>query len=94
MFFSYRNILFNEVHSTVKKVLQDSEFISLTLDKVTHGKRPYTVLCAYVFISGRIRVMLIQVHYMKSDEGDGSGIARMVYEILLEAGLTEASKIC
>ena len=94
MFFQYRTLLYNEVQTVVKKVLEDAEYIALTLDKVTHGKRPYTVLCGYVFLEGKIQVLMIKIHLMRADQGDGAGIARMVYEILLETGLTEKSKIC
>ena len=81
-FFDTREKAFCELSDSVKKSFQTIKSFAVTLDKVTAGHVPYTVIMTYYFHGGKIHVLLNRVHPMTSNEYDGEGTAHMVIETL------------
>ena len=53
-FFELRDIVFEKMHEKVQKHLKIVKYAAFSLDKVTVGHIPYTVLVTYYFYMGKI----------------------------------------
>ena len=81
-FFDIREKAFTLLTDNIRSKFKQVKSIAVTLDKVTCGHHPYTVIITYFFWEGRIRVVLNRVQPMTPDWYDGAGSANMVIETL------------
>ena len=56
MFFYFRNEVYEKLSGKIKEAFASVKSASFTLDKVTVGRTPYTVLITYFFHRGEIKV--------------------------------------
>lgn len=88
-FFELRNIVFDKLSDYIKRLFQTLKTASFSLDKVTVGGVPYTVLVTYYFYNGQIHCVLNNLHVMRSYEYSGEETANMIGLDLMESlGLT------
>ena len=85
-FFYFRDVIYKKLREWHRELFKGTKSSSITLDKVTVGRIPFTLLMTYFFKEGRIRCILNKLHSMKSNEYDGENTANMV-EIDLMASL-------
>ena len=91
MFFEVRDLVYEELKKHISKLIEGTDFVSVTLDKVTVCGESYTVIVTYLFHAGKIHWFLNELHFMKSDELDGIGCARMLVRTLMASlNLTNA----
>ena len=81
-YFDIREKVFHELTNSVRESFKSVKSFSVTLDKVTTGHVPYTVIMTYYFYDGKIHILLNSVYPMKSHEYDGEGTASMVIQVL------------
>ena len=88
-FFYFRDIIYEKLRKWHRELFKNTNSSSVTLDKVTVGRIPFTVLMSYFFKEGRIRCLLNKLHPMKSNEYDGENTANMVgIDMMASLGLT------
>lgn len=89
-YFYLRDVAFEKLGNTVKKMVSKAHVISVTLDKVTVGSTSYMVILTYFFNDGRIHAVLNEIHPMKSKELSGEGTADLVIQSLQKTlGMSE-----
>ena len=77
-FFQLRDEAYVELSRCIKSEFASVRSASFTLDKVTVGQKPFTVLLTYYFSEGEIKAFLNHLHPMRSDEYSGMSTANMV----------------
>ena len=82
-FYELRDICFETMQEKVLKHLKSVKHAAFSLDKVTVGNTPYTVLVTYYFYKGKLCVFLNSVHPMKSDEYGGEKTAEFIGKELM-----------
>ena len=91
MFFEVRDLVYEELKKNICTLIEATDFVSVTLDKVTVCGETYTVIITYLFNGGKIHWFLNELHFMKSDELDGPGCAKMLIKTLMYSlNLTKA----
>ena len=82
-FYELRDICFETMQEKVLKHLKSVKHAAFSLDKVTVGNTPYTVLVTYYCYKGKLCVFLNSVHPMKSDEYGGEKTAEFIGKELM-----------
>ena len=91
-FFEIREHAFKLLTTNIISSFKQVKSFSVTLDKVTCGHFPYTVIMTYFFWDGKIHILLNRVQPMSSWDYEGKGAANMVINTLKDTlGMSTAT---
>ena len=84
VYFELRKVFHEMMSDKIKEVIKSVSMISVSLDKVTVGGVPFTVVCTYYFWKGELKVFMNELTIMTSKQYDGSGTAEMLCMCLMK----------
>ena len=84
-YFRVRDICYEKLQDIIQDLFIDVPFIHCSLDKVTEGGQPYTVLVTYFFHNGAIRHILNELFVMTKDDLNAIETAKFVANCLMSS---------